>query len=323
MGQYSFFIAVGAICVIGVIALLVLALIYNRYKLFVLKYSNAIKSLILLNGKYFFITIPSHDMKGCFDNEKMFASLSPKDYLTYQLVYKRKIVKAAIDDVRTNVINYSAYSDEIKRIRQYGHFNTEKLLKNTKILLKVEERCFNKLLLKPTLNYSITVVLVLTNIKGEQRSKKREKFDALQIEKILKASSLKNGDFYLDESVWEAICRVERAKVTNKIRFSIYKRDGYRCKKCGIKTNDLEIDHIFPISKGGKTTYDNLQTLCKSCNMKKSNIVEAGTDIYVNKVHSPGMLCDKCGAPMVRRSGKYGVFYGCINYPKCKSIKKI
>ena len=57
--------------------------------------------------------------------------------------------------------------------------------------------------------------------------------------------------------------------------------------------------------------------------MKKSNIVEAGTDIYINKVQSPGMLCDKCGAPMVRRSGKYGAFYGCINYPKCKSIKKI
>ncbi|MBP5466276.1 MAG: HNH endonuclease [Clostridia bacterium] len=52
------------------------------------------------------------------------------------------------------------------------------------------------------------------------------------------------------------------------MRFSIYKRDGYRCQHCGRSGRfvDLEIDHIIPISKGGKSTYDNLQTLCQRCN---------------------------------------------------------
>ncbi|WP_363268551.1 HNH endonuclease [Okeania sp. SIO2B3] len=34
---------------------------------------------------------------------------------------------------------------------------------------------------------------------------------------------------------------------------------------------ELKADHIYPFSKGGLTTWDNLQLLCISCNSKKSN----------------------------------------------------
>lgn len=45
------------------------------------------------------------------------------------------------------------------------------------------------------------------------------------------------------------------------------------CKKCGkeITLDECEADHIIPWSKGGKTTTDNLQFLCKRCNAEKSN----------------------------------------------------
>ena len=79
------------------------------------------------------------------------------------------------------------------------------------------------------------------------------------------------------------------------MRFAIYNRDGYRCCKCGRKTNDLEIDHIMPISKGGKTHPDNLQTLCKKCNKEKSNIIESGTTLFNDKVNR---VCPECGAPL-------------------------
>ena len=36
-----------------------------------------------------------------------------------------------------------------------------------------------------------------------------------------------------------------------------------------------------------------------------------------------GETCEICGAPMVIKRGKYGVFLGCSNYPECKNIKKI
>jgi ssDNA-binding Zn-finger/Zn-ribbon topoisomerase 1 len=33
-------------------------------------------------------------------------------------------------------------------------------------------------------------------------------------------------------------------------------------------------------------------------------------------------ICPRCGAELVSKTGKYGTFYGCSNYPKCKFIKK-
>ena len=35
----------------------------------------------------------------------------------------------------------------------------------------------------------------------------------------------------------------------------------------------------------------------------------------------PGMVCEKCGAPMVLRNGRYGSFYACSAYPTCKFTK--
>lgn len=66
----------------------------------------------------------------------------------------------------------------------------------------------------------------------------------------------------------------QRALMTSKLRQHIKERDGFTCKQCGASIEQephllLEIDHIIPISKGGLTTEDNLQTLCWRCNRSK------------------------------------------------------
>lgn len=69
----------------------------------------------------------------------------------------------------------------------------------------------------------------------------------------------------------------ERNKMTPKLRKYIKERDNYTCQCCGRHMPDgcgLHIDHIVPISKGGKTEPDNLQVLCSICNLKKSNKME-------------------------------------------------
>ena len=80
---------------------------------------------------------------------------------------------------------------------------------------------------------------------------------------------------YLSELVkFKKSAAGQRALMTSKLREKIKQRDNYTCQKCGISTNDernllLEIDHIIPISKGGMSTEENLQTLCWKCNRTK------------------------------------------------------
>jgi len=68
----------------------------------------------------------------------------------------------------------------------------------------------------------------------------------------------------------------QRALMTNKLREFVKKRDDFTCRICGNSIHAepnllLEIDHIVPVSKGGCTIEDNLQTLCWKCNRAKSN----------------------------------------------------
>ena len=58
--------------------------------------------------------------------------------------------------------------------------------------------------------------------------------------------------------------------IPNELRLKVLDRDGYCCRMCG-KTWDLEIDHIIPFSRGGRTVYRNLQVLCGPCNRRKYN----------------------------------------------------
>lgn len=73
-----------------------------------------------------------------------------------------------------------------------------------------------------------------------------------------------------------AFTKEQRALMTKKMREAIKARDNFTCCTCGnsIHTEPnllLEIDHIIPVSKGGHTVEDNLQTLCWKCNRAKSN----------------------------------------------------
>jgi 5-methylcytosine-specific restriction protein A len=61
----------------------------------------------------------------------------------------------------------------------------------------------------------------------------------------------------------------QRVLAKKNIRDWVFRRDGYACLWCGA-TQKLAIDHINPIKNGGTDHLSNLQTLCKSCNSKKS-----------------------------------------------------
>jgi hypothetical protein len=78
------------------------------------------------------------------------------------------------------------------------------------------------------------------------------------------------ADFVAFAEVEESACedRLARRRIPDALRAAVLLRDGARCRRCHTAVN-LEVDHIVPVSKGGKTEETNLQTLCRRCNRRK------------------------------------------------------
>lgn len=65
-----------------------------------------------------------------------------------------------------------------------------------------------------------------------------------------------------------------RKPLSKRVRFEVFKRDGFVCQYCGNHPPDvsLEVDHIQAVSRGGENDLDNLVTACFACNRGKSDI---------------------------------------------------
>ena len=82
----------------------------------------------------------------------------------------------------------------------------------------------------------------------------------------------------------QSIVRKKRTGGHSKHRYAIYSRDGHKCLKCG-SSNNLTLDHIRPVSKGGSNKFHNLQTLCEKCNNEKgANEIDYRSRSHLNRV---------------------------------------
>ena len=90
---------------------------------------------------------------------------------------------------------------------------------------------------------------------------------------------IKNRYTQLEEINFECVLssyhsKTQRNLMTKELRTQIAMRDNYTCQICGKYMPDgvgLHIDHIIPVSKGGKSVPSNLQVLCSKCNGHKSS----------------------------------------------------
>lgn len=75
----------------------------------------------------------------------------------------------------------------------------------------------------------------------------------------------------------------QRRLVSDRMRYDVLSRDGFRCVLCGATQKDgvtLHVDHIIPLAKGGLSEMSNLRTLCERCNLGKGDRLEPAIKNY-------------------------------------------
>lgn len=90
----------------------------------------------------------------------------------------------------------------------------------------------------------------------------------------------------------------------------------YELNKTILSYKETILDNYNEIYK----VIDNLNIVDKD---KRKEHIKYAKEIKKNKSINENNCCPKCGSNLIKRNGKYGEFYGCSNFPKCKYTKKV
>lgn len=195
------------------------------------------------------------------DNHMLLTIEDSSDYFT-------GIVKA----VQYNRKKHNQYEEQYKKIlyngynsKYYSQYAVSTVIEANELQTIEMQEC-QKIKKKPTEDFTIELIVCYTSPQGRNEYTRTYKFDCAKIEYYL------NEYQKLQKNKESAV--YQRQLMTPKLRYEIMKRDKFKCTICGRSQKDgakLHVDHIKPVSKGGKTIESNLRTLCDICNLGKSN----------------------------------------------------
>lgn len=83
--------------------------------------------------------------------------------------------------------------------------------------------------------------------------------------------------FFVSEGYTETAEPRRRGRyIPFEVKMRVVRRDNHTCQVCGkhLLDNEVEFDHIIPISKGGSSEEPNIRLTCFKCNRDKSDQVE-------------------------------------------------
>jgi 5-methylcytosine-specific restriction endonuclease McrA len=108
------------------------------------------------------------------------------------------------------------------------------------------------------------VMLELSALKGNGRYQVQ---DALMTEAILTTvTRIAKRQLLIPTNDDE----VQTRKIQPEVKIAVWQRDQGKCVECSASSY-LEFDHVIPFSKGGANTVNNIQLLCRRCNLQKSD----------------------------------------------------
>ena len=230
--------------------------------------SVALKELEKLNGKYkdiFYDVQHSHEYGEKFKSR---GAYDRADFYELLINYTRKnlfSLEDELDKIRKNILNFKNYENEYRYILNTLSFEEKR---TTEIIedrfIQYEKRCLQAKKIAPICSLNVVVRKYYVSEKGNS-----SKFDYRNFDQNAVCNAIEEISNRDDR---RSAKNEERAKMTPGLRYDVMKRDNFKCVICGASREDgvkLHVDHIKPVSKGGKTEMSNLRTLCQDCNLGK------------------------------------------------------
>lgn len=269
-------IAISVLSVLLLIVVLCICLTKRRNRLYgiVKEISVLYKQICALNNETTFFTdiMPQYNYSDYCNSKRQFDKYDLNNLFL-------NILESNLDDYKKLIIkadnNLKIYNDYCTKYNSISSNITTDEIATQKIsyknFVKIEKKLYakNKYASPPT-QTSVYCKVTYTSPKGRNHYMDDRHYSYTQIkqgiEHVERLIERKNTRQYQ--------IKLERSKMSDALRYDIMKRDNYRCRICGSTSSDgikLHVDHIKPVSKGGKTLAENLQTLCDRCNMGKSN----------------------------------------------------
>ena len=279
------------------------------------KNSEKLQHLRVLNIKYKFHDLhPVSHVYKFYDNKSNFKRISPSILFRYDILNNLNEYSKVIEKIKFNKSIASKYNEEYNEIDNKNYNNQSQLLKiSSKRYKSIEDDFIKELTLRPVTNVNVVVTMEYSSPKGQVNLTKKDVFNFNDIFTAFNSVSRNK----LDKKTYDDIVLAERGEVSDSMRYDVFYRDHFKCKICGASSDQgvqLHVDHVIPVSKGGKSTIDNLQTLCERCNIGKSNKLDP-------EDHSS--KCNICGSELVLRKGRNGEFLGCSQFPNCTFTKSV
>ena len=248
----------------------------NKYKKFVLDNSEKLQQLIVLNKSItFHQTIEQeYHFKEILNSKRKLDNTSTQDFFIVLIENNYKWFKTLKKMIKDNISRNNIYINKYSDIKSTA---TEEFCKKIKTkqkrFLRYENNLFNKLIIHPSTDTKFIIALTYTSPKGKNSYSKSNTFSFDNFIEIFKYTTM----LIETKQTRQYQIQLERSKMSDSLRYDILKRDGFKCQICGVSAKDgakLHIDHILPVSKGGKTESQNLRTLCERCNIGKSDKIE-------------------------------------------------
>lgn len=250
----------------------------QRQKLeFVKSQSICIQSVKKLNSNQKFVKFDAHQRFKRYCNSKpQLDNFNIDNHMLLQIEDSPDYFSNMIKATKSNRQKYLQYEQQYSDIlnNRFKRYDYAKITANSIIdedefkTMELSE-CQN-IKLNPNKDFTIELIVCYTSPRGRNSYSKTFKFNFNDIKHYL-------DEFNKIQQNRESAL-YQRQLMTPKMRYNIMKRDGFKCVICGRSQNDgakLHVDHIKPVSKGGKTVESNLRTLCDMCNLGKSDAYDA------------------------------------------------